>query len=105
AAASVQGRVAVEDLLPAPPLGHANPVVVARDGSEVADNEQLVVSRLPLAQETDHALLGVVAVDPLKPRLFTIELVQGRLAAVEGVEVAHPALHALVGGLLKQVPV
>ena len=48
------------------------------------------------AQEAEHAVLGVVAVDPLEAGRVAIALVQGRLAAVERVQVAHPALQPAV---------
>ena len=74
--------VAVEDLVPGAAAGHAQAVVLARHRREVADHQhRLAVARL--AQEGDHAVVGVVGIDPFEAVAGEVELVQRGLAAVE----------------------
>jgi hypothetical protein len=71
---------------------------VAHDRREIAHRQQWRGAALGLAQERDHARLGVTGVDPLESRLIEVELMQRRLRAQHGVEIADPALHAGVLG-------
>ena len=74
------------------------------DGREVADDQDDVRRRAPLPQVADDAVVDVVEVDPLEPGRVEVELVEGRLAAVEVVEVLDPALDVPVRLVLEGVP-
>src|SRR5205807_3274868 len=60
---AVDWRVAVQHLQPPPRCGRADLVVLARNGREVERGYDHLVLAAP-ADEADHALLGVGAVDP-----------------------------------------
>src|SRR6185503_2981474 len=69
AASALERSVAVQNLLTHAAPGNTQPMVLARDGREVARNEHRLVGAPAAAKEGDRALLGVVAVDPLEARL------------------------------------
>src|SRR5215467_14079127 len=91
-AATVERSVTIQQFLPKTLFWHADPVVLSDHWRKVADEEQLV-SRISAApEEADDAPLNVAAVDPGKAAVIEVQLVQRRLAAIEGIEVAHPPL-------------
>src|SRR5262249_32959590 len=92
-AAPVLPGVAVQHLLPVAPAWHARPVTETRHRREVAQHQHESLL-LAAAQEAEYALLRVVGVDPGEARRTPVQLVQGRLAPVETVQVLHPALDA-----------
>ena len=104
AAPAVVLRVAVQELLPRAPGRHADPVIPVGDGREVAHDQDEVRRRAPLPQVADDTVVGVVEIDPLEPGRIEIELVEGRLAAIELVEVLDPALDVQVRPMLEGVP-
>src|SRR5690606_10713249 len=68
----------------------------------VDDGEDHRVARVALADEREHALLAVVAVDPLEAVAGKVVLVERGLAAVERVEIPHPALEPRVQRPIEQ---
>src|SRR5690606_30960373 len=104
AAAAIYGRVAVEDLAPPAEARYADDVVVARYGREVEGSDDLATLSPPPAEKGHHALLGVVGVDPGEALRIEVAFVQGRQLAVEAIEVLDQPLDAVVGRVLKQIP-
>src|SRR5256884_8088281 len=103
AAAAEVGGAAVEPPAPATAARHADAIGHARHRREVARHQgELAGDAAP--QERDHADVGVVTVDPLEAAFRELELVQRRRAAIEPVEIAHPALHPGVQRILEHVP-
>src|SRR5207248_7011714 len=103
AAAAVVGGVAVEPLAPATAARHADAIGLARHRREIARHQGELTGGAA-AQERDNADVGVVTVDPLEAACRELELVQRRRAAIEPVEIAHPALHPGVQRILEHVP-
>src|SRR5688572_15888178 len=104
AAAAVDRGVAVEELAPVTAARNADGVVLARNRREVAHHQHLgAVARL--AQEADDARFDVASVYPFEAARGKVELVQRRLAAMDAVEVAYPALHARMLRVRAEVPV
>jgi hypothetical protein len=97
AAAPVFGGVAVQYLPPESFPGHADPVSLAGDGSEVADHQDGFIRVRPLAEVGDDAAVGVLEINPIKTPGGEILLVQGGVTPVEMIEVPDPPLEALVG--------
>src|SRR5436190_22574623 len=105
ARAAVERRVRVEQLAPEAAARHAKAIVVARDRREVAHHQDRRRRLVALAQERDDALLPVAALHPAEAVVREVFLVQRRLLAQDAVEVAHPALHALVARIhLQHMP-
>ena len=104
--AGVLGGVGVEDLRPPAALGKADPVVVPDHRSQVDDaGDRPTCARRREAQEGQHAVVGVVGIDPAKAGPVEVLLPQGRFGAVDRVQLAHQLLGADVLGVLQQVPV
>src|SRR5580704_11240210 len=90
ATSCVVAAVAVEKLAPASPDRNAYPIILARDGREVARDQDHFLRSLALAQQRDDAARAVIAIDPLKAGIFEFLIVQRRLASIEMVQVAQP---------------
>src|SRR5690349_7161441 len=103
-AARVVFGVAVEDFAVITGLGDAHAIILARHRCEIRDdhNEFLPVSRPP--DEGEHAVIGIVAVDPLKSLPLEIHFVQRRFPPVGGVQIGHQMLQPLMLGITQQVP-
>ena len=87
-AAVIKRGIAIEDLIPVAAPWHPNPIVMARQGREVADDEKDVPRTVPLAEVSQDAAFGIVGINPLEPIARAITLMQRRLATVERVKVA-----------------
>ena len=61
--------------------------------------------RRALAEEGEHAVGGVVGLDPGEAIGPAIQLVEGWLGPVLRVEVAHPPLQASMSWVFQEVPV
>jgi hypothetical protein len=105
AAAAVFGGVGVEALAPAAGEGAADPVILARHGREVADDERDVARLAAAAQIGERALLPIGGVDPLEPLGLAVERMQRRQVAVEPVQIADEELDAAMHRVLEEVPV
>ncbi len=76
AAAPAVGRgVAVEDFLPEAALRRAHPVVLSGHRGEIADHENNIRCRFPLANEAYHARSPILEIDPLKSGPLKIKFV------------------------------
>src|SRR5580700_2278858 len=82
AASAVFLGIAVQKLPPESAGGHAYPVSVARYGSEITHDHNLVGRESTLAQQGNNTGSGVIAVDPLEPGGVGVELVQRGLLAI-----------------------
>src|SRR5215470_11243033 len=87
-ASAVLSRVAVQRLAPVAGVGNTDHVIRARNGREVADDQDRggVASRL--AQEAHYAVIAVSKVDPLESTRLEILLVQSACGPVVAVEIA-----------------
>src|SRR5438105_230940 len=92
AAAPIDVRIAIEKRLPEATAGDADAVLGADDRREIADNQHWGGLRAAFAEEGEDASSGVGAVDPFEAARVAVVFVQGRLGAVEAVQVSHPAL-------------
>src|SRR6266478_1224325 len=90
-AAAVEARIGVGDLAPQPGMRHADPIVPARHRSHVADDQDGLVARSTLAQESEHRVGTIVADDPAEALGLAVFAVQGRLAPIQAVEIAYQA--------------
>ena len=88
-AASVDTGVTVEDLLVKTVARHSNPVVLARDRSEVQREDKQFVATSSQADKRAGAVLGIVAVNPAEAFLRKIDFVQRRLFPVDSIEVSN----------------
>src|SRR5437879_4230354 len=105
AAAAILDRVGVYALAKAPRLRHPYQVVLARNWSEVADDDCDFV-RIPAAPQIGYdAFCRVRHIDPVEPLGLAIQTVQCRRAAVEMIEIAHQTPDALVQRFAEQLPV
>ena len=77
-------------------LENSDAIAAARHGREVQRDHERIVVVFAVAHVGEHAVVGVVGVDPAHAVGAEVELVHGRFAAIEGVEVADPALDALM---------
>ncbi len=93
---AVEGGVAVEDLVVQPAVRHTQTVGRPRHGREVAAHDQEVVGIGGPADEGQHAVLPVVAVDPFEAAAVEVELVERLLRPHETVQVGDRPLQALV---------
>ncbi len=88
-ASTVELRVGVENLFVPAALGDAQTVFVPHDRREVARHEDKVVGISRPPQIHQHAVVVIVAVDPVEALPLEIDLVQRQLASVEGVQIRH----------------
>src|SRR6266516_44442 len=105
AAAAVVGGIAVERLAPQARPRDADAVVADDAGQEMTDDEDRWLVASAFAQESEHLIVVVVAVDPLETGRLAVAFVQRGQLRVSLVEVAHPVLDATVGWLVEQMPV
>src|SRR5438132_1049114 len=94
AGADIQGSSTVENLLPEESRRAAYPVVMPRDRRKVAYKKQDIAALFSPAKKTDHAPLAVGAVYPLEACGVEVDLIQRALAAIESIQVPHPALQS-----------
>jgi hypothetical protein len=81
-----------QDSLTAHPPGLTPQAVVDVWHRRPVADDQHRASRRALAQEAQDALLRAAAVEPFAPRRHAVELVQGRLAPVQPVQVQQPVV-------------
>src|SRR5919109_3154245 len=105
ASATVVLRIAVAHFLPEPAAWRPDTIIEAGGGGEITHDEYQVIGQMALAETTDHARRRVVAIDPFEPRWVSVEFVEGRLAAVEPIQVFQPALQTDMRGVLTEVPI
>ena len=75
-AASVLGRVAIQQLSPESSRGNSQSVVQPWHRRKITLHHNPALQRLSFAQKGDRVGLAVVAVDPLKTHRIVIELVE-----------------------------
>lgn len=99
-ASSIHLGIAVQDLLPETATWNPNPIVMADDRSEVADDQDDVLRRASSANKAQNTMLCVVAIDPLETSRVAVPFVESRFAAVESIEILYPPLQAGVWSML-----
>ena len=82
----------------------ANTVIVPHNRREVADYNQIISRRFALAHIRDDAVVGVAVVDPLKPAVVKINLIQRRITLIHQVQIADAILHSLIHRMFQQEP-
>ena len=86
-------------------MRHADTVALPTDWSEITRSHQRVL-RLPiLANERQHAVVPVVAIDPFEPAWVIVEHSQRRHATVDLIQIPDNALDALMIDVIEQMPV
>src|SRR5690606_6631391 len=75
------------------------------DRREAENDDEELAGIGSAASEGDHARLVIVAVDPVEALRIEINVVEGRLVAVDSVQIANETLKAAVQRLVHQVPV
>src|SRR5262249_11905546 len=103
-APAVMLRVTVQALGPKPAKRNTHTVVFAGHGRKVAYHEHKIVRSTPLAQEADHAVISVVAIDPFEALGREVKFEQRWLSAIKRIQVANPALDTSVQGVLQDMP-
>ncbi len=103
-AAPVGCRIAVEDLVVPSRHGHAHDVLFARHRREAQEHHEEVGRVGGAADVRHHAVLVVVAVDPLEPGWVVVALIQRGLAPVHLSEVADEPHEAIMRGVVEQEP-
>ena len=83
---------------------HAHPVVLIGVGREV-HRAQEVAALLVLPQEHHHVVVVVIRHQPLEAAPVEVDLPQGRVLFVEGVDVPEEPVDLPVQGLVQQIPV
>ena len=91
AAAAVFLGVAVQKFAPVSPGGHAYAISLARYRSEVTHDYNFFRRRPAFTQQRNNTGSGVIAVDPFKSGRIAVELVQGRLLAINPVQLFAPS--------------
>lgn len=97
--------IAVQPFSPQPAARHADAVVMTDDRSEVTEDHDLAVFAAPLAQQTDNAGIGIVAIDLLKTSRFDVEFVQPACASIKTIEIAYPLAHTGVARIVQRPPI
>src|SRR3990172_5942960 len=104
AAPSVVLAVAVELLFPSSSKGYSDPIVVVDPRTEIVDGEKRFRLGVAFPEKREYALPVVLAVHPLESRRRGVAHVEGGVVAVEAIQVAQPALHALMVAIAGDEP-
>src|SRR3990172_3972908 len=104
AAPSVVLAVAVELLFPSSSEGYSDPIVVVDPRTEIVDGENRFRLGVAFPEKRENALPVVLAVHPLESRRRGVAHVEGGVVAVEAIQAAQPALHALMVGIAGDEP-
>ena len=88
-----------------PPFRDADPVLRSRNGSKVADKQQVLFAGLTAADETEDAAVSVIGIDPLKTVPVIIQAVHGRIFFVDVEQIPEIVLQVPVKRFFRQIPV
>src|SRR5580704_13729222 len=100
-ASTVERRVAVENFAIDAESRDADAIASAHDRRKIAYADHLPAAGRRDTYEGDHVLVGIVGIDPLKTRRLMIGFPQGRLGAIDAIEIADQVLHAAMVGLIE----
>ena len=78
----IQAMGLIQDQGVIPPFRDADPVLRSRNGSKVADKQQVLFAGLTAADETEDAAVSVIGIDPLKSVPVVVKAVHGRILFV-----------------------
>src|SRR3977135_2273065 len=104
AAAAIVLGVGVDALAPFAWSRHPDAIVVAHHGREIA-NDKDGRRGIRLSQKSEHAVVGVTALNPFEACRVEILLVKRRRLAIERVQIADEALHSTMWGVFQMVPI
>ena len=82
-AASVILGVAIEQLSPETWLWYSDSIVEMGHGGKITDNCNNVATSPPIANETNHTVFNIIAVNPFKACVVKVHLVESRLTAIK----------------------
>src|SRR5687768_17506138 len=102
--AAVIAGVGIEKLPPASRKRNADLIIVAGDRREVEDRHERLPFVIASTDETDHAVLGIAAIDPFKTRRVVILLMQRGKLAIELVQLGNQLEQSFVSGVLQKLP-
>src|SRR5689334_6753155 len=85
-AAAIDGCIGVDDFLVPAPAIDPNPVMFAYDGGCVDDKYQDLACA-GFALESDHGVIAVVEIDPFKPGVTVVLVIEGRFSLINPVQV------------------
>src|ERR1700676_3208984 len=87
-ASTVHRRVAIENLSINAGPRNADAIAGAHDWSKITYANHLTAAGRRNPHEGNHVLIGIVGVDPLETRGLMIGFPQGRLGAIDAIEIA-----------------
>src|ERR1039458_9325473 len=102
--AAVNGGIAVQHLAPVSLVRDADAIAAPRYGSEIARYDYRGVLIFPQAHVGEHAVVGIVGVNPAPSVGTEVAFIQCGLGAVIGVQIAYPALYPLMRRKPEQMP-
>src|SRR5215471_10010280 len=103
-ATAVGFAIGVDDLTIKSRFGNTEPVVVTDYWRSVHDKrDDFVVSRFP--QERDHAVLGVMKIDPVESIVSVIQLPERGFVLVSVIQMLNQPAKAVVTRQLQQFPI
>ena len=102
---TIDGSITIQHLLPEPVLRNPYPGVRPGNRGEVTDHQDGSRGGFPFTEKADNTLFPVSKIDPFKPLGDEVLFIQGRMDAVEVVQVSDPALYPLVERRLEEMPV
>src|SRR5437588_12453302 len=84
-AAAILLRISIQNLFVASFARQSNPMVLAHNGREVADEDNLFAGRRSNAAKCDYILAGVIDVNPTKTTRIAVGFPQGAVFLIEPV--------------------
>src|SRR5262245_46536941 len=104
AGAPIRLRIAIQNFLPIAATRHADSIVMPRNGSEIENSGDNLISAFGLTHEAQHALLGVASIDPFKSCRVAVEFVEGPFGTIGAIQIRYPTLKTTMRIVLQQVP-
>src|ERR1035437_1766125 len=102
--AAVNGGITIQHFAPEAFVRNADAVAAPEHGSEIASHHHRGGLIFPKAHVSQHAVVGVVSIDPAPSVGSEVAFIQCGLAAVIGVQIAYPALYPLMRSKPEQMP-
>src|SRR5262249_47149368 len=105
AAPAILRGVAVQERTPETTPGSVKTIVLAGNGSEIADDEYDIFRGGSFPNETNDTGFAVITIDPFEPRRIQILLVQRGFAPIEPIQFRNPPLGAVMPVVFGLIPV
>src|SRR5262245_33421224 len=104
AGAPIRLRIAIQNFLPITAVRHADSIVMPRNGSEIENSDDDLISAFGLSHEAQHALLRVASVDPFEACGIAVEFVQRPFGTIGAIQIRNPAPKTTMRIVLQQMP-